>query len=533
MNLKKIFYWVCALAVLAGVFLRFFHLRESGFFFYDEAFYLRHNLPILEFIQKNLPQTLNDRWIALQLYLRSALGSGKSLWFLVMDSRFFFGGLHDWMLPKVIAACFGVLSLPLAYMFARRYYADKAVALLAVALMAIMPSMVFYSRIGLQEALSVCLVLSGMYLYLFNRGLNLRTLLAGIVLAAAFFSNYRLIVLPALVFCAEAWEGVALKKGFDLRKYVWSTVAFMACVVVVGNLLDGANTRVIFAWVFHQEDIAGASFSWINLLSYPFYLLLLDTALFAGAFFAGIWFFAKRGREKALPFVLVLAQMVIFSLPSEKGARYLCVMLPFAVMSVSFMLISIYQSLPREIHRRCVLGFAALMSLLMVVKSVELMLARSDYEPALAMVDKHVPGAKILSTQDQVHGLYAAPSSRVKPVPMSFERLLPLYNDGYRYLIVDPQVYVGMSAGVRFKPELRDYMSFVDKQLKPVAEFDHMNHAMLERFVCEHSENLGQSIRFLYSRDIKRMSSIRIYDLNGVVPRMAEIYNRMLKERKR
>ena len=160
------------------------------------------------------------------------------------------------------------------------------------------------------------------------------------------------------------------------------------------------------------------------------------------------------------------------------------------------------------------------------------MRAHSDYEPAVKFIDQYVPGAKILSTQDQVQGLYVRPFDRVMAVPGRFDKLVLLYAKGYRYLIIDPQVYVGLTSGVRFKAELRDYLSFIDGRMTPIKVFPHMNHAMLERFVCEHSENLFESIRFLFSRDVGRMSSIRIYDMTGIVPRMSDIYFKLLKERK-
>ncbi len=531
MTLRRVFYWVCCCACVIGVGLRFFSLRESGFFFYDEAFYFHHNLPILEFINNNAPQTWADRWTAFQLYLHSALASGKSLWFLAMDSRFLWGGLHDWMFSKVLAACFGILAVPLAYLFARKYYGVRDVALFSAALMAILPGMVFYSRIGLQEAMSTCLVVGGMYLYLFHRGLGWKTFLSGVVLAAAFFANYRLIILPVIVLCIELWDGVVLRKGVDLRKFVWFLLTFFACVILVGNLMGAVNTKIIFAWVFHQEDMVKGSFSWVNLLSYPFYLFLLETFLFAGAFFASGVYFSKNEWRYSLPFVLVVTQMLIFSLPSEKGARYLCVMLPFAVMSVAYVGISLFRSL-NKVHRQILVGSVGLMMFMMLDKSIQIVQAKSDYEPAVAYIEKHVPGAKILSTQEQVQQLYVRPYKRVKPVPGRFDRLGPLYADGYRYLVIDPQVYVGLTSGVRFKTDLRDYLAFIDSHMTPVKVFPHMNHAMLERFVCEHSENLVQSIRFLYSKDIARMSSIRIYDMNGVVPVMSEMYLKLLKERK-
>jgi hypothetical protein len=289
---------------------------------------------------------------------------------------------------------------------------------------------------------------------------------------------------------------------------------------------------VIFAWVFHQGEMAEGSFYWINLLTYPFYLVLLETVFFAGTFFTGAYVLLMKNRTYALPAVLVLVQMVIFSLTSEKGARYLCVMLPFAVMVAADFLISAFRSMSAGLQRRLLCGFIVVMALAMVFKSGEIVLAQSDYEPAIAFLDQHVPGAKILSTQDQVQSLYVLPDIRVIPVPARFDKILPLYKKGYRYLILDPQAYVGLTTGVRFKPELRDYLGFIDRQMTPIKTFPHMNHALLERFVCEHSENLAESIRFLYAKDVGRMSSIRIYDITGVVPKMATIYSDYLKGRK-
>lgn len=530
MKLRHLFIFLCVGAVFLGVFFRFYNLKESGLFFYDEGFYLHHNLPALELIEANPPQGLADVLGALRFYLTMALSSGKSLWFMMMDARFFFGALHDWTFPKVLAAFFGLLLLPISWWFARQYYEDRDTALFSVALMSILPGLVFYSRIGLQEALSTCLVLGGLSLYVFPRRFSWQALVGGLLLAAAFFANYRLIVLPFVLLCVELWEGVVLRKGFNFRKWLWTVLVFVAAVVLIGNLMNGANTRVIFAWVFHQEDLVEGSFSWINFLSHPFYLFLMETVLFATAFFAAAFFFLGRLRQQALPFILVLVQMVIFSITSEKGARYLCVMLPFAVMSVACVILHVY-----KVHAKAVrwsaLGFTGAMALLMMFKSWDLVRASSDYEKAIQLIEQHDAQALILSTQDQVQSLYVRPYTRVQAVPARFDRLAKLYDQGYRYMVIDPQAYVGLTGGFRFLPDLRDYLALVDKNLTPVAVLPHMNHAMLERFVCEHSENLPQSIRFLFDPDADRMASIRIYDLNGVVPQMNKIYLHLLKNR--
>lgn len=533
-NPRSILVLTAVLAVLIGIALRFYHLATSGFFFYDEGLYLNHDLLALELMRQSPPHGLTESWHALLFYLKMALGSGKSFWFFIIDSRFLFGRLHAWNFAKYAAAGFGVLSLPVVYAFAKRFYRSKEVALLAVAVMALLPGAVFYSRIALQEAFSIFLVLVGLYFYFFPRSFGWRTFMSGIFLGAAFFSNYRLLMLPVIVLTTELWFTLVEKNGGGLRKFIWFCVIFFSCVVLIGSLLDSANSKVIFAWVFHQEQMAGSRFLWVNLLSYPYYLFRLETWPFALLFFGNIYFIVRKRWDVLLPFVLVIVQMAIFSLTPEKGARYLAVMLPFAVMSVAFLIWHFLQD-ARVDFRHAAIFASAILAVGLVGKSLQLAVASSAHAEAVQYL-KATQGedVKFFSSQELVDVLYLAHRKNVKAVAPNFDGLVSDYHNGFHTLILDPQTYVSLCQGDKFTRQLRDYLAYVDGNLRPVKTFSHMNEAFLERFVFEHSENLAQSVRFLADKDIEKLSALRIYDLKDAVPVMQRFVERweMLKAKK-
>lgn len=524
---RTVFLAAVLTALATGIFLRIYNLWGSGFFFYDEGLYLNHNLPALEMIRKYQPQGGEDNWRAFLFYLKMALGSGKSLWFLIIDSRFLWGGIHAWGFAKIAACFFGLLLLLLTYFFSKKFYGSRDVAFLSVAIVSLLPGAVFYSRIALQEALSMVLVLGGFYVYLFARRWGWRSALSGVILAAAFFSNYRLLMLPVLVLASEIWMAFSEKRAFSIRQYVWFCVAFFSCVVVVGSALDAVNMRVVFSWVFHQEQMASQQFSWVNLLSYPYYFFRLETWPFAVSILGAMAYLLWRQKWLlCLPVVLVLVQMGIFSLTSEKGARYIAVILPFAGMSVAYLFISLWNEFRGGMRYVPVL-FAIVLFILMAGKSWDLAQASSAHEKAVRELLLKDPGARMFSSQELVDVLYVQDKADVQAIPRDFQKLSEGFSDGFRYLILDPQAYVTQTRGAKFTAELRDYLNFFDRLQVPARTYPHMNRAFLDRFVLEHSEYLPQSVRFINDPDAVKFSSLRVYDLSRSVPQMRRFVDLM------
>lgn len=525
-KIRPLFMGSVVIAVVLGVLFRFYQISSSGFFFYDEGLYLTYNLMPLELIRMNPPEGLSASWNALAFYLKTALSSGKAFWFFIIDSRFFFGGIQHWVFAKYAAAVLGSASIPLVYLVAKEIYCSRRISLLSAMIFALLPGAVFYSRIGLQEAFSILLVLSGMYAYLRAKDQKRWVILSGLLLASGFFSNYRLIMLPLLLATAEAWLSFSDKRPFAIKKFGLFLAIFTGVVLFIGLSFNAANLRWVIAWAFHQGADASTRFSAVNFLSYPFYFFRLETIFFGAFFFASAWLFWKQERRTMLPFILVAVQMFIFSFPGEKGARYVAVVLPFAVMAVAFFLVYLWRLLEKE--GRGVLVLAVLMMFIsMTGTSFQLALGVSDHQKAVEYVQNKGSDVKFLASQHLVDLLYSRRFNDAKPVPQSFDKLVEAYNGGIRYLILDPQAYVGLSQEYKFNTQLKDYLSFVDGRTAPVKVFPHMNDVVFERFVLEHSENLVQSVRFLSQPRQEYFASIRVYDLSKIVPVMQAMLSQM------
>lgn len=518
MNRAKIFSISVGLLICIGIIFRFYQITENDFIFYDEGYYLNWSRPLGEALATHEIAGFEEFSKVVYAYVSRSLASGKALWFMLVDLRFFFGGLKQWYMSRLLAAILGVITMGLTFIFARRFFNNTYIAWFATALLAILPSHVFYSRIGLQESLSTALVLSGFYFYLFPARFNWRTLAAGTCWGLAYFSNYRLIMLPVLITFTEIFMAVSLRCWPDFRKWLWATLAFLVCVFVGGNLCNGQNTIVIFSWIFHQAQMATGQFAWFNVFSYPYYLFRLETVLFAIFFFANFYFLKRWDLKFLLPFALVLVQMAVFTLASEKGARYVGVVLPFMAMMVAYAIFEFAHLFKDKIFRGVLAVAAIVMVGMMTHKSFLLVRSHSDYRRSIADIRRIDPQSKFLSSQNHIQNLYVSVRTDVRPIPNSFEIFLKEYQSGYRYLILGPQIYVSFTeSNQRFDPPLRGYIGALMAMYPPKKVYGNFSPALLERFVFEHNENLVRSITFLDHAQQRNFSYLRIYDLNDIV----------------
>jgi hypothetical protein len=159
-------------------------------------------------------------------------------------------------------------------------------------------------------------------------------------------------------------------------------------------------------------------------------------------------------------------------------------------------------------------------------KSWTISQAHSGYEKVARIIKSKDPQGKILTTQPLVMSLFMAPED-IKPAPKTVRELIILYARGYRYLVMDPQAYVSWTAdGARFTPVLTDYLGVIRDHLPPIFAADHLDRVMLERFVLDHNENLGNSVRFLQSAD-KNFGAIYVYDIAACL----EIMQKMMQSK--
>ena len=510
--LRNLTLFSVAAVCLLGVLLRFYHITRNEFFFYDEGLYLNLHRKYLELIAGHLPKTWYDFWGALYLCLRLSLGEGKALYIFLSHLRVFVGGLEAWFFPRIISAVAGSLTLFFTYLFAKRYFGSKRAGWLSVIILAVMPSHIFYSRMALQETFCTLLFLIGFYLYLFPARLNARTFLSAIFLVLAYFSNYRLIILPILVFACEVFSSQSERQRPDFRKYLWHTLIFLFLVFLIGSIDRAQNTIVTFAWMFYQTQMAEKVFEPFNFLSHPYYVFKLEGFLFGILFFGNVYCLARGRWQRLLPFFLACFHMFIFSFTAEKAMRYVCVVIPFMAVAAGSFIDLLYEEKKSTI-RRVGLGFvAALMLISLAARSLRVAQFSSDYENAIKYLKGIDPKGKVVSTQPLIENLYTDPKD-VADCPKEYPAFVKLYERGFRYLIIDPQVYISWTdSGRRFDRRLKNYLQFITSQIKPVKAFPHFHYETLERFVFEHNENLKKSLLFLKSHD-NNLGTLKIYDI--------------------
>ena len=527
---RSILLVLAVLLILFGVLFRFFHITNNDFVFYDEGYYLNYNRLVMYIIANHPPENFGDFFNAFGAFLRTSLASAKALWFLLVNSRIYFAGFDAWYFPRVVSAFSGTATLILLFFFARSFYGNSTVAWLAVVILAVYPSHVFYSRLGLQEALSTLLVLFGFFLYVVPARFGFRAVLSALAFAAAFFTNYRLIILPGFYLVAEVWLAFCDKRPVDIRKMVWVTVAFFSLIFLIGSLDGGKNTYITFGWMFHQANLAKEQFHLINFFSFPYYLFRLDNWLLGGLFFGNVYLLYQKRYRAAFPFLCVCLQMFIFSFASEKGARYLCVMTPLIAMSVAYLLYILFEEQPynRVVWAMCGLAMISFMYL----KSWSLAKSTSDYRTAAEFILSKGQQVKFVSTQNYVQNLYVSDPENVQPSPADFEGLFYLASQGYRYLVLCPQAYVSLAENnERFHPRLTEFLEFVRTHIKPLKVFSHFNDVLLERFVFDHNEQLLRSIRFLNQARVHGYGELRIYDLPQIVSEAISLMQRAKSSR--
>ncbi|MCA9408862.1 MAG: phospholipid carrier-dependent glycosyltransferase [Candidatus Omnitrophica bacterium] len=517
-SLKKSFIVGCSLLILAGISMRFYQINANIFFYYDEGMYLTHNIGFLDYMQMHPPAGFKQFIKYLEVCMHVALSDGKALWFFIANLRSFIFDVNAWFFTRLVSAIFGTLTLFLTYRFAQRYFHSAWIGLLALGLLAVFPSHVYYSRLGIQEALSTFCFLLGMYWYIFPKKFQLRTILSGVFFACVFFSNYRMIVIPALVFFVEIFGAFAQKRGVDWRKYVYNTLTFLAVVFLIGNIDHGANTKITFAWMFYQKHLAATQgkveAELFNHFAYPYFIFRFETILFGLFFFGNIYLISRKEWKKLLPFALACCHMVIFSFALEKSVRFLCVVMPFMVMAVAGLIGYSWQKLPTVRWKNILLIVVCLMVGQQFLKSYHIMHFQSDYENAMMDLKKDDSLPTVLSTQFKVQQFFAMPRNTVAAMPHQINHLVMFFQRGYRYIVIDPQAYVSYTKdGARFSQPLQEPLNFILTNVPPKRVYEHFSPAMLERFVLEHNVNLRTSLAFLQKNQDNKLGKLYVYDI--------------------
>ena len=515
----RVFLFLLSGLILLGCLIRFVGIQENRFVYFDEGMWLNHNRGFVEMVKAHPPQNLADVGKALFFFFRVSIETAKPLWSFISSLRYFFTGSEGWYFVRMVSAICGCLTVMMVFLLVRRLYQSVGLACLSAALLAVLPSHIYYSQLGLQESFSTLFFLLGIYLYVRKVEFNIiHVLWSGFFLAMVFLSNYRMVVSPIFICMIECYLSWVQHRKFDLRKFVWLTLVFLFFGLGVGIFNKGHNVYVSFGWMFHQSSLAKGHCEWFNLLSYPYFIFNLETWIFGLLFFGSMYFLWRKEWLKFFPALVVFLQMILFSFSQEKAARFLCVVLPF--MAIASALV-INEGLIRIQHRylKKVLYVCMVFMLAQQLKAdAAIIRFTTDYQSSMEFIRQKTPAAKILSTQSEIQTLYASQAQDVLKVPMDHAKLLEYAGLGYQYLILDPQAYISYTDNQkRFSLKLAGYLGFLEQTVKPVETFPHFRPELLKRFVFDQNESLWQSINFLKQNQDGHLGTLKIYAMNDCI----------------
>jgi len=521
---KSLIPTIIGLIICIGLFLRLTHITDNQFLFYDEGMYLGYNRAFLDLVANNPAHNIGEWGVILSLMFKTALTTAKALWFFILNLRVFILGPEAWYFARVISALSGLATVVLLFFWTKNYFKSERIAVLSALILLILPSHVFYSRLGMQEALSTLLFLSAIYLYTLNKGIRWPFFLSAFLLACVYLTNYRMIIAPIFIAFIECFNAFSEQKALNWQKAAIYFATFYGIVLFVGCLYGGVNLHITSAWMFHQAADAGGKFNPINFVSYPYYVFALEGVFFACFFWGNIYLVKLKEYSKLLPFGFVVLQMLIFSFAAEKGARYLCVVLPFMAAAAAVFINECWGRVAIN-ARPWMLVFGALAVGWMIYLSFAIAMARTDYDRAIHFITDHDPQAVIVSTQPLVEGLSMNDDKRIVACPNDLYTLVDLYKKGARYLILDPQAYISWTNdGRRFSPPLFNFLEITLKDVQPIQIFPHLDGILLNRLVLDHNEQIMDSLKFLSMAQSEGYGKIRVYDLGAVLQALQQAH---------
>lgn len=508
----------CLTFVVVGIWIRLFQITANTFFYYDEGMWLLQNQDFVRHIESSLSAGTASVTKLINTSFHLSLRTGKALWAFISQSRAFWVGADGYFFNRVVSAACGIVTIAVVFLFGRKIYQSNRVGLLAAAFLAVLPSHVYYSRLALQEGLSALLFLLGVYFYLSSRRIAVRTFVASVCFAAVFFANYRMIIIPFFVGFIELYFSLIERRWPDIRKYVYHVLLFLALVFGIGALDGGANTFVTFGWMFHQAHLAKGTFEAFNLLSYPYYVVRLEGPLFGLFLLGNVYLIYKREWRRLFAFVFVVLFMFVFSFTQEKGTRYLTSALPFMALAVGILIDSILQHCKRAGTWVAVIGVGLMSLVLQTYASVSIAKFENSYQAAIEDIRMKDPTAKFVSTQAMVQRMFVDDIKDVMEFKYGLRYLLFMYQQGYRYLVIDPQAYVSFTEdGYRFSGRLKGYMHLINEKIEPIRTYEHFGPDVLRRFVLEHNENLRRSIIFMDESQQKQYGMLKVYNLQQCI----------------
>ncbi len=561
---------VVVTAVGAG--LRFHRVTEIEPFIADETIYY------LE--AKYLYSLAETAWESLQRKAEERR-TGKDLWKREVEARRFKEGLagrppwfarpgHLYLLlaamavvgpdkvyvGPLVAATAGTLCIPLLFLLGRRLYGGT-VGLLAAAFFALSAVQVHYARTGLTEQDSLAFFLVALLFYVKNRQGDPQRgwpslALAGLFLGISFVVHYRMVIFIFSAFLLEIPYWTGRRQGG--RRVAARRLAVLLCCAALPLLLTELPYYLVMLFVhfffkatlpfqtyfeqlFGQAvwlvltyiDAASTGVRLVNFLTYPYLLWQMEgAALPAVILLAAALLLLHRRRKDGFAAVLTLVPFLLCTLFNPR-TRYLCGFLPFASLLVAAAVHRLWTGeipgpgLPRPAFRAEAAVAVASVLACSGWHAVGECRSRASYSKAIAFVEERGE-LKHIATFAVVSQAYVGVRNVPTEWPASEEQLRRLYEQGYRYVVMDwlkDVIDVVMrrlhlaAKKEKFRVFQRrvDLMNRIEERTKPVFTCPN-KHLEEVANIFEINQDFPQTLEW-YRRiqGDRKVRTIRVYDL--------------------
>jgi len=511
--------------LMIGSIVRFWNMTNKGLFFWDEGLFLmgtrfvnwrtseltenfgRFGFKLSSFNSDH--ESFEGYPVFLQKPGHIALLSVASLVWGV-----------DEYLGHVVSSVFGLLSIVLVY-FIGRICGGQRLGLLAALLLALGPTHVHYSRVGLHEITSSFFVLMAVLFHLKSmrrsqsKGLDeILFFLTGICLSYAIICSYRWIIFIPVFIGMDIL--ILSLRGTRLPVAIWRALLFMS-----GFMIPLSFAEFFYFLYFYPDYVRFQPSSYFNVLLYKFssethfnmsrpfhYLGQLSKS--EGVLYLSLVVFGLlhsiRKKHKLLIYItlLLLFPFILYSFNVTRVARAISIVVPFMAILAATTIISVHNLLKKMTRHWRVTGNLMFIIILVVFirQDITILGMNSGYDAAFDFVMQRSDG-KHLSTMAPIGALRMGRESVPLHPPRQFEELQTFCeHHGYRYILVDWQKYVWYYPSIEELERNYEPVIIIPNPYVNVMSVLNENYipGLLEA-LCDHD---------------KTLDVIKIYDLNQI-----------------
>ncbi len=456
-------------------------------------------------------------------------------------------------LGGLVSAVFGTLCILLVYALGTRLHHRNA-GLLAAALFSLSGYQVAYSHTGLTEQDSLFFLLLAGLIHFWGTSKPDRSrwkylILTGLSLGACFVIHYRMLNSILAFFVWEAffqtydtstsfknWKrrsaSILILTGAMATPIILTEVPYYVLTLMVHFLTKGALPfNTYFEQLFGQIGVSLYTnlmstqkvFSLSNVLTYPFLVWKLDGPIWPVALLAALLAaFWRRRTADAWMLVLFLVPFLTSTFLQPR-ARYACSFLAFGALLIASAL-TVSANRGTWYDKKATLFFRGLLAAVLLIVSTfyahKHAQPRVSYRPAMNFMQSQGT-VKHIATYPLVTMLYSGIKNTTVHWPDSDEGLRELYDEGYRFVIVDALkdlafLYFGAFDMLDDDSSLKkrlDVFSRIEEELEPVFSVENL-HVNPIQGIFEVNHNFSKTLEVYRKLDeYPAVKIIRVYDL--------------------